>query len=91
MSNLAAVAEQDVQAEIPERLDPDNHQYVDYRINRNILIAERSPFFGNYNTFTVVGPEFFASNECRDRGDRPRRVAEPRGRPPVRARVGNFT
>ena len=44
--------------------------------------TERSPVFGNYNMFTVVGPEFFASNECRDRGDRPRRVAESRDRPP---------
>ena len=40
MSNLAAVAEQDAQAEIQERLDPDTHKYVDYRINRNILIGK---------------------------------------------------
>ena len=40
MSNLAAVAEQDAQAEIQERLNPDNHKYVDYRINRNILIGK---------------------------------------------------
>ena len=40
MSNRAAVAEQDAQAEIPARIDPNTHKYVDYRINRNILIGK---------------------------------------------------
>lgn len=40
MSNLAAVAEQEAQAEIPERRDPDHHKYSEYRINRNVLIGK---------------------------------------------------
>ena len=48
-----------------------------------MLIAEGSPVFGNYDGSTAVGPEFFASNRCLDRGDRPRRISEPRGWPAV--------
>ncbi len=40
MSNLAAVAEQEAQVEIQERLNPANHKYVDYHINRNILVGK---------------------------------------------------
>ena len=39
----------------------------------------------------LLGGNFFASNECRDRGGRPRRVAESRGRPPVGAGLTKAT